>query len=70
MPRHEKDRYLQNDCGRRKEIKVTALISMEEMVNELPLPLDDNDMHELSDRTDPTNEDSTCVKRKIAFWTT
>ena len=35
------------------------------MVKELPMSLDDGDMRKLSVRTDPTNEDSTCVKQKI-----
>ena len=31
----------------------------------MPLSLEDGDMRKLSVRKDPTNEDSTCVKRKI-----
>ena len=35
------------------------------MVNELPLSLEDGDMRKLPVHMDPTNEYSTCVKRKI-----
>ena len=35
------------------------------MVKELPSSIEDGDMHKLSVRTDPTNEDSTRIKRKI-----
>ena len=35
------------------------------MVKELPLSLEDGDMRELSVRTDPSNEDSTRIKKKI-----
>ena len=35
------------------------------MVKELHLSLEDGDMSKLSVRTYPTNEDLTCVKRKI-----
>ena len=35
------------------------------MVKELPVSLDDGDMRKISGQTDPTNEDSTRVKRKI-----
>ena len=34
------------------------------MFKELPVSLDDGDMHELFVRTDPTNDDSTRVKQK------
>ena len=34
------------------------------MVKEIPVSLDDGDMHKLSVQTDPTNEDSTRVKQK------
>ena len=49
-----------------KSRKVNAPISLEYlMVKELPSSLEDGDILKLSVRTDPTNEDSTCVKRKI-----
>ena len=35
------------------------------MVKEMPSSLEDGDMQELALRIDPSNEDSTCVKRKI-----
>ena len=37
------------------------------MVKELPLSLDNGDMRKLSIWTDPTNEDSTCVKQNICI---
>ena len=38
------------------------------MGKELPLSLEDGDMRKLSVCTDPSNEDSTHVKQKSAFW--
>ena len=35
------------------------------MVKELPVSLDDGDMRKFSVQKDPTNEDYTCIKRKI-----
>ena len=35
------------------------------MVKELPTSLEDGNMRKLLVRTDPTNEDLTCIKRKI-----
>ena len=65
MPRHGKENSLQNDHGWTKAIKLTTPISLEDlMVNELPVSLDDGDMRKLSVQRDPTNEDSTRVKRK------
>ena len=37
------------------------------MVKELTSLLEDGDIHEMAVLTDPTNEDSTCIKRKSAF---
>ena len=45
---------------------VNALISIEDlMVKERPSSLKEDDICELSMLTDPTNEDSTHIKRKI-----
>ena len=66
MPRHEQEKSSQNGRGWTKARKVTAPISMEDlMVKELPVSLDDGDMRKLSFRKDPTNEDLNRVKRKI-----
>ena len=52
--------------GWKKSRKVNAPISqIDLMVNELPLSLENIDMRKLSISTDPTNGNSTCVKRKI-----
>ena len=68
MPRHKKEKSPQKYHGWTKARKVTAPISLEElMVKELPLSLDDGDMRKLSVRTDPTNEDSTHIKQKICI---
>ena len=37
------------------------------MVKELPLSLEEGDIHKLSVLTDPTNEDSTRIKQKICI---
>ena len=48
--------------------KANAPISLEDlMVKELPLSLEDGDMRKLSVRTDPSNDDSTCIKWKIGI---
>ena len=62
----EKDKPPRVDCYWIKSRKLNAPISLEDlMVKEVPLSLEDGDMRKLSVRTDPTNEDSTRVKRKI-----
>ena len=49
-----------------KARKLNAPIILEDlMVKEIPLTLEDGDIRELSVLTDPTNEDSTHIKRKI-----
>ena len=49
-----------------KARKVNAPISRKEfMVKELTSSLENGDMRELPVRTDPSNEDSTRIKRKI-----
>ena len=51
-----------------KARKVNAPISLEDlMVKELPSSLEGGDIRELSVPTDPTNEDSTRIKRKICI---
>ena len=64
----EKDNSPRIDCGWKKARKVNAPISLKELiVKELPLSLEDGDMHKLSVRIYPTNEDSTRVKQNSQF---
>ena len=66
IPRHKKENSQQTYRGWTKDRKVTTTISLEEsMVKELSVSLEDCDMRKLSVQTDPTNEDSTCVKQTI-----
>ena len=66
MPRHEKYKSPRNNRGWTKARKANEPIILEDLiVKELPLSLDKGDMRELSVCTDPTNEYSTRVKRKI-----
>ena len=66
MARSKKEKSSRVDCDCKKASKVNAPIILEDLiVKELTLSLEDGDMRKLSVRTDPTNEDSTCVKQKI-----
>ena len=70
MEGSEKEKPPRIYCGWTKARNTNVSISLEElMVKELPLSLEDGDMRKLSVSTDPTNEDSTRVKQKSAFWT-
>ena len=70
MPRHEKEKSSQTDCGWTKYRKVTSPISLEDsMVKELPVSLDDGDMRKISVGIDPTNKDLTSFNQKIALCT-
>ena len=66
MRHHAKEKSPRTDRGWTKAINVTAPISLEDlMVKERPVSLDDGNMRELLVQTDPTNEDSTRIKRRI-----
>ena len=39
------------------------------MVKELHMSMEDGDMRKVSVRTDPTNDNSACIKQKSSFWT-
>ena len=68
MAHSEKEKSLRIDCGWTKARKLSAPISLEDlMVKELPLTLEDSDMRKLSAHTDPTNEDSTRINPKIWY---
>ena len=65
MARGNKDKSTWVNHDWTKAGKVTAAISLEDLiVKEVPSSLD-GDICELSVLTDPANEDSTCIKRKI-----
>ena len=52
------------DCTKARNLN--APISIENLIlKEMHFSLEDSDMHEMSVRTDPTNENLTHVKRKI-----
>ena len=62
----KKDKSTRVNRDWKKARKVNSPISLKDlMVMELTSSLEDGDMHELPVRTDPSNEDSTRVKRKI-----
>ena len=66
MARSKKEKFQQIDRGWMKARMVNAPISLEDLiVKELPLSLEDRDMHEMAVRSNRTNEDSTRVKQKI-----
>ena len=68
MSRSEKENYPRIDRSWKKAREVNVPIILEELaVKELPLSLEDGDMCKLSVRTDPTNEDLTCVRQKISI---
>ena len=65
MARNKKEKSTRVNCDWKKLKKVNAPISLKDlMVEELPLLLKEGDMRKMSVRTDPTNEDSTRIKRK------
>ena len=65
----KKEKSTRVSCDWTKARKVNAPISLKElMAKEMPSSLDDSDIHELSVHTDPSNEDSTRIKQKPAFW--
>ena len=65
MARGEKDKSTWVNHDWTKAGKVTAPISLEDLiVKEVPSSLD-GDICELLVLTDPANEDSTCIKQKI-----
>ena len=62
----DKDKYTRVSCDWAKSRKVTAPISLKDlMVKEVPLSLEESDISELSVLTDTATEDSTRIKRKI-----
>ena len=66
MEHSKKDKSTRVNLGLKKTRKLNAPISLEDfIVKELPLSLEDGDICELSVITNPTNEDSTRIKRKI-----
>ena len=66
MARSKKYKSTRVNIDWTKERKVNAPISLKDLVvKKLPSSLEDDDTSELSVRTDPTNEDSTYIKRKI-----
>ena len=66
MARSEKDKSTHVNCDWKKARKVNSPISLKDlMVKELTSSLEDGDIRKLSVLTDPTNEDSTRIKRKI-----
>ena len=66
MECREKKNSTRVNCDWKKSRKVNAPISLEDlMVKELPSSLEECDICKLSVLTDPTNEDSTCIKQKI-----
>ena len=65
MARSKKGKSTQVNRDWKKSRKVNAPIIIKElMVKEIPSSLEDGDIRELSVLTDPTNEDSTCIKWK------
>ena len=66
MESSERDKSTQVNYDLAKSRKVNVPIILEYlMVKKLPLSLEDGDMGKMSVLTDPTNEDLTCIKRKI-----
>ena len=69
MALSKKDKSTRVNCYRKKARKVNVPIIIEDLtVKELPLSLEDGDMRKLSVNTDPSNEHSTRIKRKIRIW--
>ena len=70
MARSEKEKSPWIDRDWTKVRKVNATIIMEDLIaKKLTLYLKNGDRRKLSVRTDATNENSTRVKQKSAFWT-
>ena len=66
ISRGQKDKSTRVNRDWTEARKVNAQISLKELlVKEFPSSLEDGEISDLSVLTDPTNEDSTCIKRKI-----